>query len=106
MKTQLILANESNLHTLAKHLEELKHLQNIDSGSVLKDVVKNTASLKPLIQVQMDQNVELVECEERTHRLISTYNSIILVVSQQITLWNNLVTQCELAMDIQRDAIE
>jgi len=106
VKTQLIIANESNLTTLAKHLQELKLLQNIDTSSVLKDVVKNSAELKPLIQIQMDQNVELMELEERTARLISTYNSIILTVSQQITLWNNLVTQCELAMDMQREAIE
>ena len=106
VKTQLIMANETNLRTLAKHLEELVVLQKMDTTNVLKDVVQHSAALKPLIQVQMDQNVELMELEERTARLIATYNSIILTVSQQITLWNNMVTQCELAMDMQREAIE
>jgi len=106
VKTRLILANEENLKKLSKHLQDLKLLQNLEKSSVLKDTMKNSSNLKPLIQIQMEQNVELMETEQRTACLISTYNSIILTVSRQITLWNNLVTQCELALDMQREAIE
>ena len=106
VKTRLILANEENLKILSKHLQDLKLLQNLANRSALKDTMKNSASLKPLIQIQIDQHVELKETEERIACLLSSYNNIISTVSKQTVLWNNLVTHCELALDMQQDAIE
>jgi len=106
VKTNLILANEDNLQNLSKHIEELKSLQNVVNNNSLKDVPLHSSKLEAVIQVHMDQRKETDEVCERIDQLLTAYTNVTSTLSKQFMLWNNLVTQCELAVDMEREFIE
>ncbi|XP_065647234.1 uncharacterized protein LOC101234411 isoform X2 [Hydra vulgaris] len=106
VKTSLILANEENIRNLSKNLEELKKLQNVVNHPSLKDIPIYSEKLLPLMQIQVDQEAELKDFCARLEQLLVSYNTIINTLSKQFILWNNMVTQCEYAVDSNRAAIE
>lgn len=106
VKTTLILANEENVRNLAKYLDELKSLQNVVNNDSLKDIPEHSSKLEPIIQLHMQQAEEAHDVNERLNKLLTAYNNIINTMSKQFMLWNNFVTQCELAVDMERESID
>ncbi|XP_057289740.1 dynactin subunit 3-like [Hydractinia symbiolongicarpus] len=106
VKTTLILANEENVRNLAKYLDELKSLQNVVNYDSLKDIPEHSSKLEPIIQLHMQQAEEAHDVNERLNKLLTAYNNIINTMSKQFMLWNNFVTQCELAVDMERESID
>ena len=106
VKTSLILASEGNLKVLSTQLKELQTLKSTINDKSLKEISDYSQKLEPLLQLHLDQKDEVEDVNERIQLLLSSYNSVITTLSKQFVLWDNLVTQCEIALDSDRDAIE
>jgi len=106
VKTALIIANEDNLKTLSHHLKELTTLRNVVNNNSLKDIPQHSSKLAPILQLHFDQQDEALVLNSRVDSLLTAYNNIISTLSKQFMLWNNMVTQCELALEMEREVIE
>lgn len=106
VKKTLILASEDNLKLLSEQLKELKSLENVTNNQSLKAVPEHSKKLIPIVEGNIEQRDKLDELDQRIQQLLLAYNNVISTLSKQFMIWNNFVTQCELALDSDRDAIE
>ncbi|XP_046845416.1 dynactin subunit 3-like [Xenia sp. Carnegie-2017] len=99
-KTDIILADEKNLLDAAKQLEILDKLKNVPSEATFKDIPEWSEKLQPLIQVNLQQLEDLNTLDEEICNLTTTYNKIIVDLSNQFKQWENII--CELEEEAQK----
>ncbi|XP_065647235.1 uncharacterized protein LOC101234411 isoform X3 [Hydra vulgaris] len=87
-------------------IKKIKLTDEVKTSLILANIPIYSEKLLPLMQIQVDQEAELKDFCARLEQLLVSYNTIINTLSKQFILWNNMVTQCEYAVDSNRAAIE
>jgi len=94
----IILSGEDKLKEVALLLEDVDKNKEILDENHLFDVPQWSAKLEPLVQVQIQQLDGASHLNERAEQLLSAYNEIISSLSKQFIQWDNVITQCEIAV--------
>eukprot|EP00795_Rhopilema_esculentum_P010987 gene10987-19826_t len=92
-KAEIVLASENNIRGTAKLLEEIEKRKAVINEKKLLDVPQWNAKLEPLAQVQIQQMDEADETSSHVVNLLSAYNNT------QFIQWDNVITQCEIAVE-------
>lgn len=98
-KADIAILGEQKLQDLSENFKAVDSHKDVLDDRKLLDIQQHSSKLEPLVQVHIQQNEAFDEANVRLTEMLMTYNSIISSVSKQFVQWENILTQCEIALD-------
>ncbi|GAB6031228.1 Dynactin subunit 3 [Chamberlinius hualienensis] len=96
-KLSIIKCQENLVKERLEQLQKINDLESVLNSEHVKAVPSLQGKLKSMKHIQFQQEEQVSNLSDDVQKLISSYNSLISLLTQQFILWEDIVTKAELA---------
>jgi len=98
-KLQIVLSLENVLKETSELIDKVTNYLRFINSEQLHYVGLLKEKMKPVVRNHIEQKLLTEKYIEKFHRLISTYNDTITLLSLKFLQWDYLISSCEQAVD-------